>query len=242
MDFLAANPIVLVIAAVAALVMGLIYAYQNCAPFRNAINEIGAALGGAILTAARDISGALNFLWNNVLVPIANFLEKVFVAAINDATGAIKPFETAIKDVTSIGSDLEKGIGAISGALSHLCFVHATPAAEEFNKTLKDSIGLTDTLTGKVGGLSTGLTGVSGAVGVGGAGGISSGIAAAASKPTAPVINITAPLVQIQGSADKKTAELAAQLVQNNLKSVLIEPTSPSSGSHRRIRTGWQGV
>ena len=38
---LAANPIVLVIAGIAALAIGLYEAYEHCEPFRDAINAIG---------------------------------------------------------------------------------------------------------------------------------------------------------------------------------------------------------
>lgn len=59
MTFLAANPVVLVIAAVAALVAGLIYAYQNFDWFRNAVD----AVWNAIATAA-------TWVWETVLKPI----------------------------------------------------------------------------------------------------------------------------------------------------------------------------
>jgi flagellar biosynthesis chaperone FliJ len=243
MDFLAANPIVLVIAGIAALVAGLIFAYENCKPFRDAVNDIGAALGGTILTAANDLRDALNFLWNNVLVPIADFLEKVFLKAIDDVVGAIKPFQTAVSDVSGVAGDLSKGVSDLGGALSHLCFVHAAPAAEIFNKTLKESIDLTDALTGKTNSLASSLFSVSGSVGgpggVGGGGGIGAAAALAAGG-RGPMINITAPLVQIQGSADKATAQMAAHLVQQSLKNVTVEPTSHGTwAEHKRILLGY---
>jgi hypothetical protein len=211
MDFLAANPIVLVIAAVAALVLGLIYAYEHCKPFRDAINDIG--------TVLKDI----------------------FVAAINLALGPIKAFEDALEGAYSVVKDVEGGIGKLGSVLSHLCFVHATPSAQEFNKTLTESIGLTDALSGKVSTLTGHLSGVAGAAGAmgveGGVGGVGA-VAAAGAK--APTISINGPLVQIQGSADKKTAELAAQLVQDKLKNVLIQPTSPGALiTHKRVRIGY---
>ncbi|MCP8314558.1 MAG: hypothetical protein H3Z53_09340 [archaeon] len=50
-----------------------------------------------------------------------------------------------------------------------------------------------------------------------------------------PTINITSPLIAIQGSADKRTVELAANMVMKRLKSVVIESTS-SASSLKRIR------
>jgi sulfite reductase alpha subunit-like flavoprotein len=49
-------------------------------------------------------------------------------------------------------------------------------------------------------------------------------------KPTVS-IQITAPLVQVQGSADRATADLAASLVQEGLKNVVVEATSSGAPS-----------
>jgi len=46
-------------------------------------------------------------------------------------------------------------------------------------------------------------------------------------------IQFNAPLVNIEGSADKRTAEYAANLVVEKLKTVLIEPTSQSAPTKR---------
>ena len=62
MDFLAANPIILVIMGIAALAIGLYEAYEHCAPFRDAINEVGNVLEGAFKTALTDIENALSTL------------------------------------------------------------------------------------------------------------------------------------------------------------------------------------
>jgi phage-related protein len=78
MSFLAANPIVLVIAGIAALAMGLIYAYNTCEPFRNAVNAIGAAIMGFLKPAVDVITGALNWLWNNVVSPFIDTLKKLW--------------------------------------------------------------------------------------------------------------------------------------------------------------------
>jgi uncharacterized glyoxalase superfamily protein PhnB len=208
MQFLSDNPIVLVVAAIAAVVLALIYAYEHCAPFRDAINEIG--------TVMKDI----------------------FVAAINLALGPIKAFEDALEAAYGVVKDVEGGIGKLGSVLSHLCFVHATPSAQEFNKTLNESIGLTDALSGKVSSLTGHLSGVAGVAGeVGGAPSGIGAMAAAGAGAKAPAITINGPLVQIQGSADKKTAELAAQMMQNKLKNVLIQPTSPeTTAGHSRVR------
>jgi len=237
MDFLAANPIVLVIAAIAALVIGIIYAYQNFKPFRDAINEIGSVLSGAFMAAVnaagavvqwlwntcfKPLADGLTFLWNDILKPLADFIQNTFMGVFNAVGGVVK--------------DISGFFGGLSSALGSLCFVHATPAAQDFNKTLTDSVKLTDALGGKLGDLHGGLLGVAGAVS--GPSPAAGGIAAPTSRGSVTV-TITAPLVQIQGSADKATAQLAADLVQEKLQNVIIEPTSLSSPTRKRIRLGY---
>lgn len=54
-------------------------------------------------------------------------------------------------------------------------------------------------------------------------------------RAPAPSLTITGPLVQVMGSADRATAERAAELVKRALRSVLREPTI-TGGSTERIR------
>jgi hypothetical protein len=199
MDFLAANPIILVIAGIAALVIGLYEAYEHCGPFRDAVNAIGAVLGGALKTAVTAVSEALGWLWNNVfkplgeflsavfvgylktlelewdavsagvmwlwhnvLEPVANFFKGVFSEAINIALAPVRLFEDAISKVSSAVKPLTDIIGGLGNALRNLCFAHAAPAAEEFNKQVTESISKTDTLTSKLDPLKNSLLGVAG--------------------------------------------------------------------------------
>ncbi|MGB8781239.1 MAG: hypothetical protein WCD81_11415, partial [Candidatus Bathyarchaeia archaeon] len=420
LDFLAANPIVLVIVVIAALIMGLIWAYENCAPFRNAINEIGSALSGAFMTAVNAVRDALTWLWQNVLAPIGNFIEAVFIADVRNLTefwnalGAtwnyvcsgissfwdsyVKPvvdfivgvfvsslknlmsvlddvkgvwdalcsgissiwnatvgpiiaaitsfadtihgiFETlfgwivggsiwrdlcgglvsiwndvigpligiiqgfvsdiegffsglastlggiwngivggvqsAVKDtgsavstvsstISSIGSavtnaarTVASGMGsvassvggalntagsAISNFIGSICFAHALENAANASKATMSSwvSMIQDTMNkglesiknfGTQAGLASGL-------GAGGAASPISGIAAAGASK-APVINITAPLVQVQGNPHKEDAKYIADLVQQCLKDVIIEPTSGGAQTRKRVRLGY---
>ena len=89
MDFLAANPIVLVIAGIAALAIGLYYAFEHCKPFHDAVMAVANVLGGALSAAATAVSNAIGWLWNNVLKPFGEFLWNVFVNAY------LKPLEAA---------------------------------------------------------------------------------------------------------------------------------------------------
>jgi hypothetical protein len=57
-------------------------------------------------------------------------------------------------------------------------------------------------------------------------------------KPTVS-IQINAPLVNIEGSADRATADLAASMVQESLKNVVIEPSSSGApATSKQIRIG----
>jgi hypothetical protein len=53
------------------------------------------------------------------------------------------------------------------------------------------------------------------------------------------VLHITAPLINIEGNADKATVDLAARQVLSQLKTVIVEPTSTSAAAtQKRIRKG----
>ena len=212
-----ANPIMLVVLAVAALAAIFYEAYEHCKPFREIINDVGHVVGGAVLTAFNALKGAAEYLWNDaikpgitileklwgtitgnpilsalfgpittiaylvehwsdvtkavgaafswlwndVLVPVGNFFKTVFVDSINVAMIPIKAFETAIGAVANAVKPLSDLIGGLGSALSHLCFAHAAPAAEEFNKQVTQSIALSDQLTHKTNTLGSSLSGSS---------------------------------------------------------------------------------
>ena len=82
-------------------------------------------------------------------MPVANFFKEVLVADLNVALVPVKTFETAIGAVANAVKPLSDLIGGLGHALSHLCFAHAAPAAEEFNKQVTQSIALSDQLAHK---------------------------------------------------------------------------------------------
>jgi TP901 family phage tail tape measure protein len=84
LKFLANNPIVLVITALAGIAAAIYYAYQNCEPFRNALNSIGAVLSGALSTAINAVKNGLQWLWDNVLVPLGKFIASTFIGYIQN--------------------------------------------------------------------------------------------------------------------------------------------------------------
>jgi phage-related protein len=74
MSFLAANPVMLIIAAVVALVAGLVYAYHNFEGFRNVVD-----------TVFQAVATAAQWLWNTILKPvwdaIYGFIETTLIPA-----------------------------------------------------------------------------------------------------------------------------------------------------------------
>jgi hypothetical protein len=243
---LAANPIVLVIAGIAALAIGLYEAYEHCAPFRDAVNEIGGVLGGAFKTVLTDVSNALNGLWNDVLKPFGEFIGAVFVAyltswenawnaaetavnylwhnvlepvadffkgalteAINFVMAPINAFETAISKVSNLAKPLTDIIGGLTNALKNMCFAHAAPAAEEFNKQLTSGIELSNNLTQKLDPLKQGLLGVSGSTSNANVNGLNSGTQHITVNPTINIgkIDRTTGLQDVINSVNQGTAQ-----------------------------------
>ena len=98
-------------------------------------------------------------------MPVADFFKGVFAEAFNFVMAPIDAFESAISKVANAVKPLTDIIGGLTGALKGLCFAHAAPAAEEFNKQVSSSIELSNSLTQKLDPLKQGLMGVSGSAG-----------------------------------------------------------------------------
>jgi phage-related protein len=65
-SLLMAHPLFLVIAAVAALALGLIHLYNTCEPFRQAVDAIGQTLMNVFKAAIDAVVGALQWLWDTI--------------------------------------------------------------------------------------------------------------------------------------------------------------------------------
>jgi hypothetical protein len=141
-----------------------------------------------------------------------------------------------VKD--TISNALGDSWNAISGFIGSICFAHALQnAAVESEKTMKT---WTDMIGEKMEkGLKTirdfnAQAGITGAPGAGAP--AMGGVPVATVKPPVTV-NITAPLVNVEGSADKATVDLASKQVLAALKSSIVEPTSASAPAvMKRIR------
>jgi hypothetical protein len=257
MTFLSANPIILVIAGIAALIAGIIYAYNNCKPFRDLINTIGAYLQGAFLAAwnavsaavswfntnvIQPVSSALSWFWNNVLIPLAKFLVGTLLAEWNALSNGwswaynhlIKPVFDALvwayNNILKPIADFFAGIGAT-----------ATSAA----KTVSTAVST-------INGTTTVVPVSGGAIPHGAEGGIITRpmvMLAGEAGPEALIplnkigfgatIEINSPLVYVAGSADQQTVDLAVKKVEKILDNIILEASSSGGPStHKRVRIG----
>ena len=84
MSFLAANPVVLIIAAIAALGTGLVAAYNNCEGFRNGVNSVIESVKQKWTDGVENIKSVLANLkegWNNTVNAVASWTETAMSAA-----------------------------------------------------------------------------------------------------------------------------------------------------------------
>lgn len=97
MTFLAANPIVLIIAAIAALVAAIIWLYNNNETFRNFVIKVWQGIQKVFEAVWKAIQVAIEFAWNSVIKPIWNAIKK----GIDVLISAIKIYLSVWKTVFS---------------------------------------------------------------------------------------------------------------------------------------------
>jgi hypothetical protein len=312
-----ANPAAIICLATVGLVAIIIAAYNACPPFRDALNAIGAVLGGALKVAVEAITVGLTWFWQNVIQPLASFLEATlivevqalstvltwlwqnvfqplgsFLSAVFSAdlkvvsdicnflwNSVLKPlgdflvgsFQTAwqilggifqwfynlvkpiIDAVSAVANTLGGFVNAVSGAMGgagkaisdfigSVCFAHALAnAADSSQKTMGDWVGMVSDSMNK--GLAAikdfnAQAQISGALGVG-VTGFGGPLPTGQSKATVVNLVTQGPLVNIEGSADKATADLASKQVLQALQTIIVEPTSSAAAvTQKRIRQG----
>ncbi len=186
---MAVNPIYLVVMALAALVAGLVWAYQNCEWFRDIVNDVGGRLYTFFEPAVRAVSGAVEYLggvwgavmegmrwvWDHTIGPIIDALTGVW----NTITGA---------SAWSMGTP--------------------APAA---NTPVQEVYGFASGYEGVISRPTLMMVGEAGPEYV-------SVIPAAAPYSSGRQVVVNSPLIVIQGSADEATAKKAAQMIMNDLR------------------------
>ncbi|MEM7820021.1 MAG: hypothetical protein QW761_00235 [Candidatus Aenigmatarchaeota archaeon] len=146
MNFLAANPIMLVIAGIAALVAGLVYAYENCEPFRNAVNALAETLASIFGPAVQAIIDTLTWLWQNVIVPLAEVVGGALLAAWNTLSAGLKWFmDNILMPIYNALKAIYDWITSVIGGLRNMA-----SEAEKTNTKLTELSGTKVTTMGYV--------------------------------------------------------------------------------------------
>lgn len=96
-----ANPIFWVVTAIAALVAGLVYAYNNCETFRNIVNNAFSSLRNFVTNTLNALRNTVTTVWNaiktNIVTPVQNAYSSV-TSKISDLKSKI---EEKINDIKS---------------------------------------------------------------------------------------------------------------------------------------------
>lgn len=133
MSFLAANPVVLIVAAIAALVAGLVAAYNNCEWFRDGVNaaieKVKEIWTAACETVSNVISGVKE-TWSNVTSAISNVTDTAMTAV----------RDTMQERLSSIKSAYEENGGGLKGI--------AAATMEAIKGYYTDGWNIVDKLTG----------------------------------------------------------------------------------------------
>lgn len=95
LDALAANPIILIIAAVVAI---LIILYTKCEAFRDAINNLVSVIGQALKPALDAVMQVLD-LAMQIITPIINLVGGILAVVVNLVSEALQPFVEIIQTI-----------------------------------------------------------------------------------------------------------------------------------------------
>jgi phage-related protein len=225
LSFLAANPIVLVIAGIAALATGLVYLYQTNEDFRNAVNALGEALLGFFKPAVEAVSEALKWL-SGAWDALCGTLKSGYDTFIKSVIDGLKWLSDTLGGAAKAAQDALGGFkDAISGAFSSaqktigdfiesVCFAHAiNEAVNSAEKDLERFTGIVDQSMGEA------LRGIEGFK-AGAVEGIGAGVGATVGGTEAQgplIINLTLN-ASVSGEADE---ERLARRVADEIASAL---------------------
>jgi hypothetical protein len=73
-----ANPIMLIVTAIGLLIAAVATAYATCEPFRNFVNSLGAAFMDILKPAIDAVTGAFNWLWQNIISPFIGTIKNLW--------------------------------------------------------------------------------------------------------------------------------------------------------------------
>ncbi|MDI5965714.1 phage tail tape measure protein [Streptantibioticus silvisoli] len=93
-----ANPIMLIVLAIAALVAGLIYAYNHCKTFRDIVQGV-----------FQDVGAAAMWLWHSIFEPAWDGIVDLLKAAWSFIAAYVKTYIDIVKGIIQVGLDLIHG-------------------------------------------------------------------------------------------------------------------------------------
>lgn len=210
-----ANPIMLIVTAVGLLIAAVATAYATCEPFRNAVNSLGATLMNVLKPAIDVVTGALDWLWKNVVEPFTGGLNALgnAVAGVANWFGSLfSQAGSASNQINSMSRDMKD----LYGVVGHPPSTGLIESFEYLDKAMKSLE--TPEIVGPVAGEAAGL-----------------GIVAPAASPQVTV-NINGPLVNVEGSADEAVLQVVTEKVRTELKTVVVEATT-AAATTKRIRS-----
>ncbi len=200
-------------------------------------NQISNTFGGAIQALGNiwnniwnSMRSTAQWIINSIMGYISSIINKVwsFYYAIRDAINwAISVLRSLADTIRSVfGGALD----AIGNFIASICFAHAIHRAVD--SSIKDLDTWRDYLDES---MKEGLQTIKG-FGEAELGGVDlGGVKAGAAAAGGVQVVISAPLVNVEGAADERTAEYAAELVEEKLKTVVFEATSTAAPT-KRIR------
>jgi hypothetical protein len=126
---MSANPIAIVVLAIAGLVAAVVAAYTLFPPFKDAVDAVGKALGEGLGKAVELIKGGLEWLWINILKPLGEFLVGSFMTAVSVIGDKLAWLAGVLKP---IGDAFGWLAGVVGGAINAV-----GNAIEEYNAMMK---------------------------------------------------------------------------------------------------------
>jgi len=200
----------------------------------------------AVVNAFKWLKDTLSGIWNSIVSAAQsawNSIVSGFQSAWNTISSAVSSAGKAVGDFAStVGNALSNAGQAVWNFVSSICFAHAIHEAVE--SSVKDLDKWVESVEGA---MKLGAGAVKGFASVMKAtpafafapAPVGGGVAPPtpfAPRVSAPVtVYISAPLVNVEGSADRRTVELAVEKVKEALKTTLIEATSTGAPT-KRIR------
>lgn len=162
-----ANPITLIIIAIAALVAGIIIAYKNFAPFRNVVDAVGRALAGMAKAILGAVTGAFDWIKSHwpLLLAILTGPFGLAVLVISKHWASIKAGFTAvknwigdrIKDIVNFFIGLPGRIGGAAKGLWSSIVNGITTARNWVHDRIWDVIGFVKNLPSEISKAASGM-------------------------------------------------------------------------------------